>query len=137
MISTPPALKTGLALALVALMPLASAPVTTAIAAPKPAPRCGWIANPTPANWWLTDRAGEWLIGAQGGYQAPGLDNVPDLTERDWVVTNGSSYGYGCACISGAFDARRKRVTRIDSVRQKPLSACRTDRKLKRPDEAR
>ena len=78
-------------MALVALLPLASAPVPTAVAAPKPAPRCGWI------------------------------------------VTNGSSYGYGCACISGAFDARRKRVTRIDSVRQKPISVCRADRKLKRP----
>ena len=25
--------------------------------------RCGWIDNPTPANWWLTDGYGEWIIG--------------------------------------------------------------------------
>ena len=103
-----------------------------AAARPSPAPRCGWIENPTPGNWWLVDRDGEWLIGAQGGYQAPGLDNVPDLTEHHWVVTNGSSYGYGCACVSGRFDPRAKRITRIDRVRQKPIAACRADRRLKR-----
>lgn len=29
--------------------------------------RCGWVDNPTPANWWLTDRDGEWVIGVPGG----------------------------------------------------------------------
>jgi len=35
-----------------------------AIAAPKAditQKRCGYLDNPTPANWWLTDRDGEWL----------------------------------------------------------------------------
>ena len=41
-------------------------------AAPAPERRCGWLQNPTPANYWLIDRDGEWTIGAQGGYQAPG-----------------------------------------------------------------
>jgi hypothetical protein len=125
---------------LAALLPLAalSLPAAPSPAAPSrpaaAAPRCGWIQNPTPGNWWLDDRDGEWLIGMQGGYQAPGLDSVPDLTERHWVVTNGASYGYGCACVSGTFDPRKKRVTRIGQVRQKPIAACRADRKLKRPD---
>jgi hypothetical protein len=134
MISTPKGMPARIALALVVLLTAGGAPISVP-AAPRPAPRCGWIANPTPANWWLTDRSGEWLIGVQGGYQAPGLDNVPDLTERQWVVTNGSSYGYGCACVSGTFDARRKRVARIDSIRQQPLAVCRADRRLKRPGD--
>ena len=23
--------------------------------------RCGWLVNPTPGNWWLTDRDGTWF----------------------------------------------------------------------------
>ncbi|MBL7685903.1 MAG: DUF4087 domain-containing protein, partial [Deltaproteobacteria bacterium] len=34
--------------------------------------RCGWIDNPTPANWDLTDRDRTWTIGVQGGVQAEG-----------------------------------------------------------------
>ena len=30
--------------------------------------RCGWLANPTPANYWFYDKDGEWTIGEQGGY---------------------------------------------------------------------
>ena len=95
--------------------------------------RCGWIQNPSPANWYLVDRDGEWLMGQQGGHQAKGLDEVQDLTARHWTVTNGSSYGYGCGCVTGAFDTRSKRATAIARVRQKPLAACRADRKLPRP----
>ena len=40
--------------------------------------RCGYLANPTPANWWLTDHHGEWTIGVQGGYQAEGLKVLPE-----------------------------------------------------------
>jgi hypothetical protein len=95
-------------------------------------PRCGWIENPTPGNWSLVDRDGEWLIGAQGGYQAPGLDEFPDLTEGEWKVTNGSSYGYGCACLDAKVDASTRRVERIDHIRQKPLRACSADPALPR-----
>lgn len=34
--------------------------------------RCGWFENPTPANAWLTDRDGDWIIPVQGGHQANG-----------------------------------------------------------------
>jgi hypothetical protein len=95
--------------------------------------RCGWIVNPTPANWTLADRGGEWQLGVQGGYQAPGLDEVPDLTTRHWVVTNGSSYGYGCGCMLVDVDRAKRRVARIYSVKQKTLAVCRADRHLKRP----
>ena len=95
----------------------------------RPAQRCGWLSNPTPANWWLEDRDGEWTIGAQGGYQAPGMDEMPDMTTRGWVAVNGS-YGYGCACMNVTTDARSRRITRIFSARPVPLRQCRGDRRL-------
>ncbi|HEX6661204.1 MAG TPA: DUF4087 domain-containing protein [Sphingomicrobium sp.] len=94
--------------------------------------RCGWLANPTPANWWLTDRAGEWIIGVQGGYQAPGMDNLPDMSTKGWVNTNGS-YGYGCACMTVQTNQQTKYVTRIISAKPVPLAQCRGDPKLPHP----
>lgn len=112
------------------LLPLgAAAPATS----PARGQRCGWIHNPTPANWWLVDRDGQWEIGSQGGYQAPGMDRIPDLSESRWVVTNGASYGHGCVCMTADVNPRTKRVTRIYSVRQQSLAVCRADRKLPRP----
>ena len=93
--------------------------------------RCGWLVNPTPANWWLTDRHGEWLIGAQGGYQAPGMDKMPDMTTRGWVRTNGH-YGHGCACLDVSVDRAARRVTRIVRATPVPLRQCRADRRLPR-----
>ena len=94
--------------------------------------RCGWIANPTPANWWLTDKDGEWIIGEQGGYQASGVD-LPDFG-KNWVVTNGSSYGYGCACINATTNKKEMKILTIKSAKVRPLSACRKDKKLKKPE---
>ena len=105
-----------------------------ALAAAPPAGterRCGWIDNPTPGNWWLTDRNGEWLIGAQGGYQARGMDRMPDMSSRGWVRTNGN-YGYGCACMDVAVDRASRRVVRMAGVRALPLRQCRADRRLPR-----
>ena len=116
-----------------ALLPLAAMGAAPALPAAKPVQRCGWVQNPTPANWYLVDRDGTWVMGEQGGYQAPGMDHVPDLTVRHWVETN-RSYGYGCGCVTGTFDAKSKRVTQIGSFKQKPIAACRADRKLPRPD---
>jgi hypothetical protein len=101
--------------------------------APPPATerRCGWLHNPTPANFWLVDRDGEWLLGAQGGYQAPGMDEMPDMSTRGWVEVNGH-YGYGCACMTVATDRRTMRITRLFSAAPRPLSQCRNDRRLPR-----
>lgn len=93
--------------------------------------RCGWLHNPTPGNWWLVDRDGEWLIGAQGGYQAPGMDGMPDMTTRGWARTNGH-YGHGCACMTVATDRRTRRIARIVSASPVPLRQCRADRRLPR-----
>jgi len=104
-----------------------------AAAAPQSRPeiRCGWLQNPTPANYWLNDRDGEWLIGAQGGYQAPGMDEMPDMSARGWVEVNGH-YGYGCACMTVTTDRATRRITRILSARPVPLRQCRADRRLPR-----
>lgn len=97
----------------------------------KPETRCGWIANPTPANWWLNDSTGEWTISVQGGYQAEGTDNIPDFGNK-WIKTNGN-YGYGCACMKVTTDKSEMKILDISSVTVRPISACKKDKKLKRP----
>jgi hypothetical protein len=93
--------------------------------------RCGWLDNPTPANWWLTDRQGEWILSVQGGYQAPGMDDMPDMSEHGWVKTNGY-YGYRCACLDVTVDQAEHRITRLIKSVPEPLRQCRTDPKLPR-----
>jgi hypothetical protein len=94
--------------------------------------RCGWLENPTPANWWLNDADGLWVLSTQGGTQPSGMDLLPDISEYEFVPTNGH-YGYSCACLDGEFDANQKQVTRIVSVEQLPLLKCRKDPKLSKP----
>jgi hypothetical protein len=91
--------------------------------------RCGWLQNPTPANWWLTDRHGSWTISAQGGYQAKGMDNIPSIGEREYVTTNGS-YGYTCACLRVVTDRSKMRIISIQGGQQLPLRTCRQDPNL-------
>lgn len=92
--------------------------------------RCGWIDNPTPANWWLTDAEGQWTIMTQGGSPPPGMDLIPDLTVGEWVATNGS-YGYGCGCMEVVTDAGMQ-ITEIRSFAQKPVAACANDPALEK-----
>lgn len=92
--------------------------------------RCGWFSNPTPANAWLTDKDGEWLISAQGGYQAEG--DWADFKPNQWVKTN-VNYGYGCTCMNVTTDKKKRRILTIESAIARPLSACRKDKKLKEP----
>ena len=104
-------------------------PVTQVQAAER---RCGWIENPTPANWWFRDREAEWTLGTMGGWQVPGIDGMPDMTTAGWVETNGH-YGYGCGCLVFETDRARKRITRLVSARPVPLGRCRADRRLPVP----
>ena len=69
---------------------------------------------------------------AQGGYEARGINRMPDFTTREWVRTNGYD-GYGCACLTVDVDVRSFRVLRINGVEQLPLSRCRQDRALPGP----
>ncbi len=117
------------------------APVTnnkTEPAAPKPIAasgrRCGWLYNPTPANWWLVDGDGEWILGTQGREPVPGMDEMPDMSTAGWVETNGP-HGYGCACMDMVVDPASGDVLRISRAVPKPLAQCRRDRKLPDPGE--
>lgn len=91
--------------------------------------RCGWLDNPTPANWFLVDRNETWTISAQGGYQARGSENIPDLSQKEYVTTNGN-YGYGCACMDVTTDKRLKRILTIQNFTQLPLRRCLEDPSL-------
>jgi len=94
--------------------------------------RCGWLDNPTPANIWLYDRDGQWIIGVQGGYQLEGDLELPDFKPRQWVSTNVGSYGYGCACLRLRVNKQTHEVLEIKSSRARPLSTCRQDPSLKK-----
>ncbi|WP_244122919.1 DUF4087 domain-containing protein [Burkholderia gladioli] len=92
--------------------------------------RCGWLHNPTPANWWLDDKNGSWTLSTMGDKPVPGFDNLPDMTSRDWVVTNAGGHGYGCACIDMDTDKGSSTVTRVHSAKVLPLKRCKADRSL-------
>lgn len=93
--------------------------------------RCGWLENPTPANWWLVDGDGTWILSTQGSPEPKGMDLIPDVSAHDFVKTNGS-YGYACACLDARFDGDKSAIE-IKSVRQLPLGKCRKDRSLPKP----
>lgn len=97
---------------------------------PKGQLRCGWFQNPTPANAWLTDREGEWLIAAQGGHQARG--DWPSFPPWRWVRTNGN-YGHGCTCMRVLTDQSSFTVTKILSSSSRSLAVCRKDPALQEP----
>jgi hypothetical protein len=89
--------------------------------------RCGWFENPTPANAWLTDKEGSWIISTQGGSSADG--DWPIFSPKRWIKTN-VSYGYGCACMKLETNATTKSVTRILSATSRPIAACRRDKTI-------
>jgi hypothetical protein len=131
----------ALSLALgVAIMIIESRPSATTVVEAAPVvrvvseTRCGWLSNPTPANWWLDDADGEWAIGAQGGYQAKGIDKIPDFPNSRWINTNGP-HGYGCACMTVTTNRAEMQIVRIIKAWPRPLSSCRKDKSLKEPSE--
>jgi hypothetical protein len=95
--------------------------------------RCGWLQNPTPGNWWLEDAQGMWVLRTQGPEESvEGMDLIPDISEREFVRTNGY-YGYACACMNVETDGE-SRITKILSFRQLTLAQCRNDKALPAPD---
>ncbi len=95
--------------------------------------RCGWVQNPTPGNWWLVDRIGEWTIMTQGETGPKGMDqNMPDMSTNGWVETNGP-HGYGCGCMTVETNRKTMRITRIINATPIPLRKCRADRALPKP----
>jgi hypothetical protein len=101
---------------------------TTAAAAEN---RCGWVQNPTPGNWWLTDADGQWTIMTQGSYEAPGMDAIGDISAGDYVANNGN-YGYACGCMNVETDGEGV-VTQIYSFRQLSIAKCENDSALPAP----
>lgn len=92
---------------------------------------CGWIDNPTPGNYWITDSVGEWTISAMNGYHAQG-DVAPQDDDNEFVKTNGY-YGYYCGCVKATTTDSRahgRRIAKIFSSRVLPLSKCLNDAKL-------
>ncbi|MCT7949695.1 DUF4087 domain-containing protein [Ancylothrix sp. C2] len=85
--------------------------------------------NPTPANWYLKDSDGTWIISSQGGTQAKGMENLPNLNENQYVRTNGY-YGYGCACLQVITDTNQMRIKKIESGEALPLKTCKEDPNL-------
>lgn len=109
----------------------ALAVATHAVAAPEK--RCGWLENPTPANWWLVDKDDSWTLSTQGSPPVPGFDEMPDMSTHGWVVTNAGMHGYGCACLDLEINPRTREVTRIVVARPLPLKRCKADRTLPAP----
>ena len=105
-------------------------------AAPKSQKRCGWLVNPTPANWLLMDADGSWWFSAQGSpayIPDEDWDNLPKMSERDYVKTNGD-YGYSCACLNVRVDQKNKNIVRIYGGKTLPLKQCLADKKLPKLD---
>ena len=94
---------------------------------------CGWIENPTPGNWTLTDAKELWTIGVQGGHQATG--DLPDFQKgpKYWVKTQPNGYGYGCGCIDAVVDASKKEISKITKAKVQKLAVCRKDKALHEP----
>lgn len=93
--------------------------------------RCGWVENPTPGNWWLTDADGQWMIMTQGSYEAPGMDAIGDISAGDYVANNGN-YGYACGCMNVDTDGEGT-ITYIYSFRQSSIGKCENDDNLSAP----
>ena len=101
--------------------------LTSALAAPAIAEtRCGWVDNPTPGNWWLTDRDGTWTISTQGVPSVNGWDTIAPFDLPGWVETNGH-YGFGCGCFEGSVDWSTGEVAWMSSMRGIPMSRCHND----------
>lgn len=107
----------------------------SSFAAPKKEKRCGWLVNPTPANWFLMDAGGDLWFSAQGGpayIPDEDWDNLPQHSEREYVKTN-NSYGYSCVCLIVSLDKKNNDIVRIYSGETLPLKRCKADKKLPKP----
>lgn len=122
-------MKTYLLSGLLVVTCLVSAPTYAA----GPLTRCGWVSNPTPGNWYLSDSDGDWTLATQGSDQeAGGMDLIGDISAGDYEATNGN-YGYACGCMKVLDDPSNMRIIEVLSFRQSRLSKCASDPKLPAP----
>ena len=93
--------------------------------------RCGWLDNPTPANVWLVDKEGTWVLSTQG-VQNPLSDDSIDLifqafdNKSEYVRTNGN-HGFSCACLTLETDKSDHSVTHVSKSKQLDLKRCLED----------
>ncbi len=107
--------------------------ISTETFAGGPLTRCGWVSNPTPGNWYLSDSDGDWTLATQGGDQeAMGMDVIGDISAGDYEATNGN-YGYACGCMKVRDDPSSMRILEVFSFRQSRLSKCANDPNLPSP----
>lgn len=91
--------------------------------------RCGWIENPTPANVWLVDRDGLWIISSQGlDEQAEGDFALPE--DNNVTVFTNRTYGYYCGCMSVTVDKANMRILTFKQTRAFEPSRCVNDRAI-------
>lgn len=119
-------------LAIGLLATLVTFSASAALAAPEN--RCGWVVNPTPGNYWLTDRDATWIMLTQGSDVEPkGMEVLGDISAHDYVATNGY-YGYACGCMKVDTDKAESRITAIYSYKQLKIAKCQNDKALPKPD---
>lgn len=97
--------------------------------------RCGWLLNPTPANWYLEDRDAIWTLSVQGkGGRDNGFYNA-DMPENLDQTKIGTDQGrdYYCACIRGQVDPKTNWFIEVTSVRYNPMSQCKNDPAINMP----
>lgn len=98
-----------------------------------PLTRCGWVSNPTPGNWYLSDSDGDWTLATQGSdEEAMGMDVIGDISAGDYEATNGN-YGYACGCMKVRDDPASMRILEVFSFRQSKLAKCEKDPNLPSP----
>ncbi|MGY4749817.1 DUF4087 domain-containing protein [Pannonibacter sp. Q-1] len=115
-----------------ALVCAVAASLLAAPASAAPENRCGWIVNPTPGNWWLTDRDGDWILATQGSdREALGMENIGDISAGDYRAVNGN-YGYACGCMKVETEKEdgTQFITAVYSFRQLKLAQCDKDKSL-------
>ena len=89
--------------------------------------RCGWVENPTPANYFFVDEEETWTLALQGGYQAPGMQNLPELT----LVNEGTGRA-ACACLDLVVSQEKRRVEEVVAATSKPIAECQNNAALPR-----
>lgn len=98
--------------------------------------RCGWLENPSPSNWYLTDADTSWILMEQNE-QEPNLSiELPSFREeKGWFVKTGGSSGYGCACLSVTVNKKTERVLTASKGKMLPIKTCKNDKKLPQQEQ--
>ena len=97
---------------------------------------CGWLANLAYQDWWLADADHKWLISEPDGYEAEGIEKMPDITTGEYTATTDTgNYGYTCACVHGSTETDASRFSRIIWVEPKEMAQCESDLNLPPPPE--